>query len=36
MLWLRDMTDYTLQSFAVHDMYDLTGREALATDYYYY
>ncbi len=34
------MTDYMLlpnQSlFAVHNMHDVTGKEALATDYYYY
>ncbi len=34
------MTDYTLlpdQSlFAVHDVRDVTGKEALATDFYYY
>ncbi len=34
------MTDYTLlpdQSlFAVHDVCDITGKEALVTDYYYY
>ncbi len=33
------MTDDTLlpdrSSFTVHDMRDVTGKEALATDYYY-
>ncbi len=33
------MTDYTLppdqSPFAVHDVCDVTGKEALATDYYY-
>ncbi len=38
-IWTKDMTDYTLlpdqSSFAVHDVCDATGKEALATDYYY-
>ncbi len=36
----RDMTDYTLlpnqSSFVVHGVHDVTRKEALATDYYYY
>ncbi len=34
------MTDFTLlldkSSFAVHNMHDITGKEALTTDYYYW
>ncbi len=36
---LRDMTDMLLpdqSSFAVHDMHDVTSKEALATDCYYW
>ncbi len=37
MFLLGDMTDYTLlpeqSSFAVHDVHDITSKEALTTDY---
>ncbi len=37
MSWLRDTTDYTLlpdqSSFAVHNVPDVSDKEALATDY---
>ncbi len=36
--WPRDMTEYTLlpdQSLFGVKMYDITGKEALSTDYYY-
>ncbi len=40
MLLSRDLTDYTWlpnqSSFAVHSVRYVTGKEALATDYYYY
>ncbi len=39
-IWTKDMTDYTLlpnrSSFAVHNLCDATGKEALANDYYYW